>query len=162
MAILLDILEPLSAFDPSVMLLVGTLSREHRSHSIEFWVLRHAAYTKGDFVRGQPRTRGMATAVAGVKRKRCDGCRDALAQPWPFDPKVCICNRCTQKSGPPKYQLISFTEAYAKFRLEVFDLWRIDQFHTSKSNKGPDPPAVAQRVKFRKDDVYILACDKYG
>lgn len=162
MATLLDILAPLSTLDPSVMLVVGALSREHRSISNEFWALRHAAYKRGDFVRGQPRTRGMATAIAGFKRKQCNGCRDALAQPWPFDPRVCICNRCTKKTGPSKYQLISFTEAVTRFRLEVFDLWRIDQFHTSKSNRGASPPAVAQRVKFRKDDVVILACDKHG
>jgi hypothetical protein len=162
MATLLDILEPLSTFDPSVMLLVGALSREHRAYSQGFWALRHAAYCRGDFVRGQPRTRGMATLIAGSKRKRCNGCHASLAMPWPFDPTLSICNLCTKRRGPAKFRLLSFTEAHTMFMLDVYDLWCIDQFHTSKANKGAEVPALAQRVKFRKDEVVTLACDKYG
>ena len=100
--------------------------------------------------------------MVGSKRKLCDGCAQTLAMPWPFDPTLFVCNSCTKKQGPTKFRLISFTDAHIRFMLDVYDLWCIDQFHTSKANKGAEMPALAQRVKFRKDEVVTLACNKYG
>lgn len=162
MGSLLDILEPLSATDPSSMLYVGMLFKEHRAYCQEFWALRHATFCRGDFIRGQARTRGKATSIAGHKRKRCHACRERLALPWPFDPTVCICNQCTKQGGPARYQLISFTKAFYSYKLDTYELWCIDQFHTSKSNDKPEAPIFIGRTKFLKDDVITLACDKYG
>lgn len=162
MGLLLDILEPLSAADPSVMLYVGMLSKEHRAYCKQFWVLRHAAFCRGDFVRGQARTRGIAASIAGNKRKRCQGCGERLALPWPFDPTICICNKCTKQGGPARYRLISFTKAFYSYKLTTYELWCIDQFHTSKSNNTAAAPSLIGRTKFRWDDVATLACDKFG
>ena len=52
-ASLMDVLEPLSAFDPAVMLYVGLLSTEFREVAEDFWALRQAAYQKGAYPRGQ-------------------------------------------------------------------------------------------------------------
>jgi hypothetical protein len=162
MGVLLDVLAPLSAIDHSVMLYVGMLSKQHRAFCQDFWALRHAKFDIGASVRGRLLTRGKAVSVCGRKRKRCHACGDALAQPWPFDPSVCICNSCTKKGGHPTYQLLSMTEAIKRYTIDWGHLRRIDQFYTSKSNTEPDGPILVDRVKFRKDDVVSLACDYYG
>lgn len=144
------------------MVLVGMLSCEHRALSREFWALRHAAYSKKGYDRGQDCTRGKAAAKAGSKRKLCDGCNKKLALPWPFNPALYVCDSCT-KHGPARFRLISFTKAYNRgLLLSLGELWTLDQFHTSKENHGVDTPIMICRTKFRTDEVITLACDKYG
>lgn len=162
MAVLLDILEPLSEVSPAVMLFIGGLSREYRAAALSFWHLRHDAYCRGDFVRGKAVTRVLAERVGGTKRKRCQGCGDALALPWPFEPTIHVCNGCTKRGGPPEFRLISATEATSRFGLATVDLWKLDQFHTSTAKLVDGEPFLAGRVMFRTLDVLLLTMSKYG
>lgn len=162
MASLMDILEPLSSTDASVMLYIGMLSTAYREGAEDFWALRHAAYLRGDFERGRAVTRLKAAAIAGVKRKRCHGCGENLALPWPFEPSICICSRCTKRGGVPKFRLISATDAMNHFKLDLTELWTVDQFHTSGHFTQEGEPYLASRSMFLKDDVIVLAMDKHG
>ena len=158
MASLIDVLEPLTFLHPAVLLYIGGISTAYREAAALLWRQRHDAFCRGDFVRGKAFTRAPAKQLG--KRKRCQGCGERLALPWPFDPALRVCNECTKQI--PKFRLISATEASARFRLDVSELWRIDQYHSSKSHVVDGEPFLAGRVMFRKDDVLLLAMDKYG
>lgn len=156
---LMDILEPLSSYDASVMLYVGLLSVEYREVAEDFWEMRHAAFERGDIPRGRTVTRSKAASIAGSKRKRCHGCSMRWALPWPFDPTIRVCSKCTRRGGVPKFQLISATDAFKRFELEVFELWAIDRFHTTPCDNGPH---LSGRSMFLFEDVLVLAMSKHG
>jgi hypothetical protein len=158
MVSLIDVIEPLTFVNPTVLLYVGGISREYREAATALWRLRHDAFCRGDFVRGKAFTRPPAPMTG--KRKRCQECGEALALPWPFDPALQVCNRCTKRVS--NFRLISATNASNRFRLDVSELWRIDQYHSSRIHVIDGDPFLSGRVMFRKDDVLLLATDKFG
>jgi hypothetical protein len=160
---LLDILEPLASVAPSVMLYIGGINRDCRAAAKEFWHFRHKARCRGDFVRGKAVTRVLAAKMAGTKRKSCHSCLQKLALPWPFNPRISICNQCTKrKSLFSEYRLLSATDVSYEFGLKSSELWSINQFHTSTAKQVDGVPYLAGRTKFRREDVLILALEKYG